>query len=136
MSLRVRKFLFNFLPAIIWMGAIFYVSSFPTGKASEIQVQDFLLKKTAHVIEYAILAALLFRGFYGSGVGILKALLITFVCSVLFAASDEFHQMFVPGRGPHIRDVFIDATGASLSLGTIWYILQNQQKKLRQQDVI
>ncbi|QCX34380.1 VanZ family protein [Caloramator sp. E03] len=41
--------------------------------------------------------------------------IVILIC-VLYAISDEFHQVFVPGRGPNIRDVFIDSTGTLVGI--------------------
>ena len=53
------------------------------------------------------------------------------LAAFLYACSDEFHQSFVPGRGPAFKDVMIDSTGALVGL-TIIYIknLRNSKKKL------
>jgi VanZ family protein len=46
-----------------------------------------------------------------------------FVVSVLYAASDEFHQLFVTGRSGEFRDICIDASGALLGILLMWLIL-------------
>jgi VanZ family protein len=76
------------------------------------------LRKLGHVIEYAILAALLWRAVRGTLTST-KAVAIAglvFFASVLFAASDEFHQSFVPSRTPSVHDVMIDACGVVIAL--------------------
>jgi len=98
------------LPVIIWAGFIFYLSSIPHLKTN--LEYDFILRKIAHIIEYFILTFLLRRAFQGSfdrdgfPIFIYPAIL-----SLCYAASDEFHQLFVPGRGGSIQDVAIDAIG-------------------------
>jgi len=52
------------------------------------------------------------------------------VASVLYAASDEFHQSFVPGRSCRLLDVLFDATGAAIALGLIWRRKQNGPKPM------
>jgi len=76
---------------------------------SENGLVDFLAHKIIHLIEYGILGILARRAF-GSW---LKAL----VFCVLYGASDEFHQLFVPGRQAKVRDVVVDAIGAGIGLG-------------------
>jgi len=78
-----------------------------------------LMRKCAHVTEYAVLALLLWRAL--RSIPILRAkMLMVFVAVVLgcalFAATDEFHQTFVKSRTPSIRDVFLDVGGALLGL--------------------
>jgi len=58
----------------------------------------------------------MFGVFYKNRAGALKKAGMAFSVCVLFAVSDEFHQQFVPGRGPQVRDVFIDSSGAALGL--------------------
>ena len=45
-----------------------------------------------------------------------KAALLAWTCATLYAATDEFHQLFVPGRAGLFTDVLIDATGAAIGL--------------------
>lgn len=78
----------------------------------------FVVRKGAHMTEYAILAIL----FYTAG-SVFKLfsktwtkLLIPFSVTVLYAATDEFHQLFVPGRSGEVRDVLIDALGAMFGI--------------------
>lgn len=102
------------LPTLIWLGVIFYFSSRPTAQASTFALGDFLLKKTAHFVEYFILAWLFFGSLrQTTKLRLFHLLLLTLAFTVLYAASDEFHQSFVAGRGPALRDVFIDAFGSA-----------------------
>ena len=81
--------------------------------AQAVGVLEILVRKGAHMTEYAVLflllrAALGESGVRGEGV---KALLLT----ALYAVTDEFHQTFVPGRGPAALDVAIDTCGALIA---------------------
>lgn len=70
------------------------------------------VRKLAHMTEYCILAISLSIPLYAYGIrGIWLILLVSFIC-VAFAATDEYHQSMVAGRGPSVRDVCIDAFGA------------------------
>ena len=70
------------------------------------------VRKLGHMTEYCILAISLSIPLYAYGVrGIWLILLVGFIC-VAFAATDEYHQSMVAGRGPSKRDVCIDAIGA------------------------
>ena len=96
------------------MAFIFFLSSLPSPHLSELDWVDYLAKKTAHVIIYAVLAASLFlplRGTRWAPVAAPLALVLT----VAFAASDEFHQAFT-GRTSLATDVLIDAMGAVAGL--------------------
>lgn len=97
------------------MGIIFYLSSRPGIDITDIYLIDFLIFKTLHVIEYGLLYFLLFRALYGHrkyGMG--QAFFLALTIGVLYAASDEVHQTFVPNREGRLRDVVIDFIGMSL----------------------
>ncbi len=94
----------NWLLVIFWMSVIFSFSARPSIVASEIDVFDFIIKKTAHLSEFAILFLLLKNAFPINSAN--RALLF----SVAFAFSDEIHQIYTPGRGAVLRDVFIDGS--------------------------
>ena len=96
---------------MLWMGAIFVVSSIPSVATPFEPFFDFSIKKICHIAEYWILTALLFKALRVhiplKGRAVFTAALIT----TLYACSDEWHQTFVPGREGTLRDVGIDALG-------------------------
>lgn len=104
--MRAPSFQSRWLPAIAWAALIFALSGIPT-LATGLGAWDLVLRKLAHAAEYAILAALLLRAVEA---------LPAWALSVAYAASDELHQHFVPGRAGRPLDVAIDATGALLGL--------------------
>ena len=97
----------RWLPVLVWAGVIFAFSSIPS-LSSGLGTWDYVLRKGAHLTEYAILAALLVRatGSYA------WALALT----VAYAATDEVHQLFVRGRHGSPIDVAIDAVGALVGI--------------------
>jgi len=81
-------------------------------------------RKCGHLTEYAILGLLVWRALHGT-----KSALPpwswpkvggTLTIVFLYAALDEFHQKFVPGRTPLVSDVFIDVAGAAIGLLGLW----------------
>ncbi len=77
----------------------------------------FLIRKGAHMTEFAVLAMLFFCAWRNGGRRTLaRAALLTAPCCLLTAMGDEFHQRFVPSRGPSLGDVFIDFGGALLGI--------------------
>ena len=83
----------------------------------------FILRKGAHLTEYAILYLLSWRAFNGAGTSGRwngKKAAAAFLFVALFAASDEFHQSFVPSREASVRDVALDIGGALTALLCIW----------------
>ena len=79
----------RWLPVLVWAGVIFAVSSIPSLN-SGFGTWDHVLRKGAHMTEYAILAVLLVRA--------TGSYLWAFVFTVSYAATDEVHQLFVRGR--------------------------------------
>lgn len=109
-----KKFLKFYLAPIVWAILIFTFSSFPTTKTTDFFLGDFLIKKTAHVIEYGILATLVFRALINSNIERKRAMFYSVLLAFFYGVTDEFHQSFTPGRGPSVRDVIIDTAGASI----------------------
>ncbi len=116
-SAPVNSLLRYWLPPVLWMSVIFFLSAQPSLPHYPDTVLDTILKKAAHMVEYGILAILLWRAL-SRGRGTLRraALVIAFLVSVLYAASDEYHQTFVPGRNGTPVDVGIDVVGALVAL--------------------
>jgi VanZ family protein len=101
-------------PFLLWLD--------PSMSPDTIRAVQFAVRKAAHVTEYAILAALLVRAFYGGvravrPVHVLGAVLI----ASTYAALDEFHQSFVASRTGSPGDVLIDASGAVLGALLWWW---------------
>jgi VanZ family protein len=94
------------LPILLWAGLIFTLSSIPS-LHSGLGTWDLILRKCAHVTEYAILAFLLRRA---------VATPWAAAAAFLYACSDEYHQSFVVGREGRPRDVAIDSIGIVIGL--------------------
>ncbi len=131
---KIKKML-PWILIIIWMISIFYLSHQPAKDSNklskgltykitnivekinpnlQINIRRFnhLLRKSAHFFAYLLLGILLSLGLDLLGIKGLKAILIGLILSVIFAISDEFHQLFIPGRGGQVKDVLIDSMGA------------------------
>jgi VanZ family protein len=106
---RSRAFLL-WLPVVAWAGLIFGLSAIPS-LSTGLGTWDTVLRKGAHVTEYAVLGALLVRA--------LGRDLPAFLAGVAYAATDELHQHFVAGRHASPIDVGIDAVGVALGL-LVW----------------
>jgi len=118
MLLFKRKFFRFWFPVLIWALVIFILSSIPNLQSG--LEQDFVLRKIAHILEYAILNFLLIRAFTAEGLGYKKAIISSAIIAMLYAFSDEYHQTFVFGREGKLKDVGIDSIGILLS-GLMWY---------------
>ncbi len=122
-------------PAIAWAVAIFFFSTgvfggestsrfiipflrwlLPDASSQTLWQLHFLIRKSAHVANYFVFSWLVLRGLRGEASGWrwswgVTALLIT----AGYAALDEFHQSFVPGRGGAAQDVLLDSVGAAMA---------------------
>jgi len=107
-------------PPLVWMVLIFVISAQPTLPSPPEPWLDVLLKKTAHFLEYALLAFLWWRALSGRGVRAGWSLIIAGLVSILYAASDEYHQTFVPGRHGRLWDLAVDSAGVTAVLWFIW----------------
>ena len=104
------------LPPILYMLAIFYVSSQSNPAPA---VTAIVWDKLLHTTEYAGLALLLCRALRGEGLRWAAALAVAIVLASAYGASDEVHQRFVPQRDSDVRDWAADTVGASI--GAIGY---------------
>lgn len=103
----------RWLPAVALMSAIFTFSSTPSSGLPNYGFWDTLVKKGGHVAGYALLAL---SYWYWMGFDPKKGWL-AWLLAVLFAATDEFHQSFTPGRNPSLKDVLVyDNLGALLAV--------------------
>ena len=104
----------RFIPALIVMAAIFYLSHQP-GDFFTPYLFDWA-DKIAHLLVYAMLGLALIYGFPQQLRRDRKVLIVSIVIvvSVLYGISDEIHQSFVPGRYPSISDIIADGAGALL----------------------
>jgi VanZ family protein len=141
--MKVGRFVSNWVPGLVWMLFMFigstdvfsaeHTSRFlvpfllwlePQISAATIVSIHFALRKIGHLTEYAILAALLWRGLRGTFNTASKMVLAlsTFLAAAAFAASDEYHQSFVPSRTASAHDVMIDCVGAFVTVLLCWIL--------------
>lgn len=118
---------------VSWMLLIFYLSHQPASESSELsgsfvevfmkiisvfpiaidgEIVHFIIRKSAHFIAYFILGLLIFHTVRLYIARHIRAFVCALFISFIYAASDEFHQTFIPGRSGELRDVFIDSAGA------------------------
>lgn len=112
----------KWLPALVMMVAIFAFSATPATRLPNFNAADFIVKKSAHMLGYALLALSYLHAFKGDT----RKWKLVWLLAILYAASDEFHQSFVLGRGSSVIDVGIDAIGAGLGLLWAKKILKNK----------
>jgi len=112
-----KRFLKNKLLAwsgvVLWMAVIFAFSAQAhSGEITEAVLgpANLLVRKSAHMTEYFILYVLLRHAFRLSEPR--SSSFWPFLIAALYAATDEYHQIFVPGRSATVSDVLVDSIGA------------------------
>ena len=134
----MRRFVRYTLPLLIWMGFIFFMSG-DSGSTknttplvhrllqrlapelaknltpAQLDRIDFNVRKTGHVLEYFVLAVLAYRAARGESPRFRsRHVLVPLVLGIGYAASDEWHQSFVPSRWGMASDVLYDSFGVLL----------------------
>jgi VanZ family protein len=139
-----KELLANWAPVVLWAGMICYFSTeqfsspqtsgllesaldwlFPGISAERVDWAHLVLRKLGHLTEYFVFSVLLLRAWRSNHGGLTVphvAWSVMFV--LLYAASDEFHQAFVPSRTASINDVLIDVLGGIC--GTLWIAVQRK----------
>jgi VanZ family protein len=144
--LKLRPFFKYWLPVLIWMALIFSASGdshsyehssrliapllhwlFPQMPATQMDAIVYFARKCAHLTEYSVLALLLWRAVRkpiktNSRPWIWREARLALLLVALYAASDEFHQLFVSSRDAAVHDVLIDTAGGAASLLALWII--------------
>jgi VanZ family protein len=143
---KLRSFIIYWLPVLVWMACIFSASSdqmsfqhssrligplirwlFPQISDHALASAVFVVRKCAHLTEYAILAWLLWRAIRKPIRGDTRpwrwseAFLVVGLVA-LYASTDEFHQTFVPSRQGSVWDVLLDTTGAAVGMLFLWIV--------------
>jgi len=103
-------------PFLLWLN--------PHMPEETIERWHFIIRKTAHFVEYAALGFLAWRATrYDAAFrsfSPLRQFWLALLFSALYASTDEFHQMFVPTRQPAVLDVLLDTCGAGAGLLMTW----------------
>lgn len=138
-GLRNTKRFFEYqLPVVLWLFSIFFFSTdtfssnetsriivpvlkflFPSFSYDQIEFWHAVIRKLAHIAEYAILALLAYRCFKYGQLDLTSARLRTITFVLMAALLDEWHQQFTAFRGSSIVDVGYDCLGGVWSLGLI-----------------
>ena len=136
--MNASRFVRYWMPLIIWMTLIFigstdvlsaeHTSRFlvpflrwldPQISWAAVNSIQIVIRKVGHLTEYAILATLIWRALRSAESWKRSTLIlftVSLVGSAVFAATDEFHQSFIPSRTSSVNDVFIDICGAAIAL--------------------
>lgn len=153
MKMKFKSRFIWLMGLILWMGLIFHFSNQKAVQSGEVSISltyrmvenvndifglswddmqmesyasvlEHPVRKAAHMTEYAILAWL----FLGNCMQYLKlqkrSYLWAFLGAAVYAATDEFHQLFIEGRSGEFKDVCIDSMGACIGLFFAWILIR------------
>jgi VanZ family protein len=144
----------SWIPVILLMILIFYFSQQPVTISNDLSMGitepiiqiietatpienvsedmiNHIVRKNAHFFLYFFLGIFVLIGLKKSGVRGTRSVMHALFLSVIFAISDEVHQLFVAGRGASIKDVLIDSMGATIGIlivSIISYVGENRKK--------
>ena len=142
LNMNPRSLVSAWMPVLAWMLVIFAASTdlgsaehtsrflipflhwlHPHISGAAIMKIQFLIRKAAHLTEYAVLAMLLLRALRsGARDAFARQAGLVLVIAGLYAMTDEFHQTLAPSRTASARDVIIDFLGAMIGLAIYWSI--------------
>ncbi len=105
----------RWLPPVLWAAFILVLTSLPGSVVPDVGNVPSGTDKVLHAAIYAVLAWLLVRVFDPSGLDWTKYLLLMLGIA-MFAAADEWHQSFIPGREPSFGDWVADVAGAAVGV--------------------
>lgn len=129
------------IPAAVWMLIIFSLSAQPAlasnslsrgvtkvivetvGKVIPLDIEmstlndivsqfNHFVRKFAHFSAYAVLGVLVSYALSKNEINSNRVFILSMAICIIYAVSDELHQLFVPGRGCQLKDVVIDTAGA------------------------
>lgn len=133
------KILVSWTVVILWMAFIFALSAQPREQSNrlstgitekiiyavekvvpdvetDIERLNHVVRKNAHFFAYLVLGLLVTNGLRVSGMTGPKLYVWALFICILYAAGDEIHQLFVPGRGGQLRDVVLDTAGGAVGI--------------------
>jgi VanZ family protein len=119
----------RWLPSLLMMLAIFAFSSRTSNELPNFGGWDYFVKKSAHGVGYGLLALSYLRALPR------RNYVLAWLLAILYSATDEFHQSFVPGRHAAITDVLVfDNLGALIALFLYYQIChpERSEESLRQ----
>ena len=130
--MSIRIFLWYWSPVVLYAGLIVALSSMSAPQTHFPSWFEGVSDKIWHALEYAVLAILCHRAFlYGAGHQLsVYAVPLAIVAAILFGATDEIHQFFVPLREADGLDLLADATGAILGV-KVWQGIAPQRRTIR-----
>ncbi|MDD3924554.1 MAG: VanZ family protein [Erysipelotrichaceae bacterium] len=134
---------------IFWMAIIFWFSDQPATASNQLSTGiidqlfhifniakadfgslyntlNFIIRKQAHFFVYLVLGILIINAFFVSDIRFDHAKLMSIILGIMYAASDEFHQIYVIGRSGQLTDVLIDSLGVLCGIYIYCYLMKRK----------
>jgi len=92
---------------------------------------DEIIGRFLHIGEYLMLGFLVIRAVSWNRAIRVGNALLSVGLSILYALSDEFHQIYVPGRAFQVADLLLDLVGILIGVGIYFFINKSQNEKHR-----
>ena len=136
----MKRKVISWLLVILWMSLIFYLSHQVAEESSSLSggitdqivemidrvvgidldfnfdAANHIIRKNAHFFIYLVLGVLVLNALRSSGLKGTRAIAFALLICLVYAISDEVHQLFVAGRGGQLKDVVIDSCGSTLGI--------------------
>lgn len=118
------------------------VETFSHKKLNDIEKEEiiskyvFITRKCAHLFIYFILGLLIISFLYELGSVNYKSILIALLVSLLYACSDEIHQLFISGRSGKILDIIIDSIGSFIGIMIYYFFYKIRRCLYEQKETI
>ena len=111
------------------MALIFYLSSAPPPAAARLAPQLLDIKLT-HIVEYFVLACLVYYGVANTAdIPFKWKAAYTIMLTYIYGLTDELHQVFVQGRGSSLIDPFTNLAAACLAVGAVYYFKKKGERR-------
>jgi VanZ family protein len=143
------------LASFVWMASIFLVTQLPyfTGENTAKVIQkgvvtethstntqsvdpvninelNLMIRKITHVIVFGILAFLLYKTLAAYPF----SYILSWILTVIYAVSDEWHQSFMPGRVAAYKDVLFDSLGAFIALFLLYLFTKKKNDTVNKEN--
>jgi VanZ family protein len=139
-----NKLILKYLALITWLVVIFLFSNQVATDSSQLSgevvntikpwfqsipesILTFLTRKAAHIGLYFVLGLVTYSIALEYKLRVRDRVLYSWIFVTVYAMTDEFHQMFVPGRSGEVRDVLIDSIAGLVGIGLYWFVTSREK---------
>ena len=116
LSRKVTNFVVEIIPSIKNMPE--------PEKENVVDRVESIVRKIAHYSIYTLVGILLMSLMNTYKIKELDRIAVSLIIGVIYASTDEIHQVFVPGRGPQITDVILDSMGVLTGIFIVMLVLK------------